>query len=174
MIPAEEDLNAAMFEGTTRRRHESGFTLLELLVVVVIIGIIAQIAVAAYADQIDRARVVAVATDLRTFETGFLLYQTDTGTFPADSHLDAPYHLPPGSDMERYLPVQRWVPTSPLGGNYNWEGPDYYPYAGISVFAPTAEASLFAMLDASIDDGNLGEGRFRITPNGRYTWIIDE
>ncbi len=174
MIPAEEDLNAAMFEGTTRRRHESGFTLLELLVVVAIIGIIAVIAVAAYADQIDKARVVAVATDLRTFETGFLLYQTDTGTFPADSHLDAPYHLPPGSDMERYLPVQRWVPTSPLGGNYNWEGPDYYPYAGISVFAPTAEASLFAMLDASIDDGNLGEGRFRITPNGRYTWIIDE
>ncbi len=174
MIPAEENLNAAMFEGTTRRRHEGGFTLLELLVVVVIIGIIAVIAVGAYADQIDKARVMAVATDLRTFEAGFLVYQTDTGTFPTDSHLEEPYHLPPGSDIERYLPVQRWVPTSPLGGNYNWEGPDYYPYAGISVFAPTAEASLFAMLDASIDDGNLGQGRFRITPNGRYTWIIDE
>lgn len=174
MIPAEEDLSAATFEGTTRRRHEGGFTLIELLVVVAIIGIIAAIAVAAYTDQIDKARVAAVAADLRTFETGFLSYQTDTGIYPADSHLDPPYHLPPGSGMERYVPVQRWAQTSPLGGNYNWEGPNNYPYAGISVFAPTAEASVFAMLDARVDDGNLGQGRFRITPNGRYTWILDE
>ena len=88
MIPAKEDLNAAMFEGTTRRRHESGFSLLELLVILTIIGIIAVIAVGAVTNQIDKARVVAVATDLRTFEAGFLLYHADTGTFPPDSHLD--------------------------------------------------------------------------------------
>ena len=155
-------------------RDEDGFTLIELLVVVAIIGIIAAIAVAAYTDQIDKARVAAVASDLRTFETGFLSYQTDTGIYPADSHLDPPYHLPPGSGMERYLPPQRWSQISPLGGYYNWEGPDSYPYAGISLFEPSAEASVFAMLDDKIDDGNLAQGRFRITPNGRYTLIIDE
>jgi len=167
-------MNAATLEDPTRRRHEGGFTLIELLVVVAIIGIIAAIAVAAFTEQLDKARVAAVASDLRTFETGFLAYQTDTGIYPADSHLDPPFHLPAGSGMERYLPAQRWAQTSPLGGNYNWEGPDNYPYAGISLFEPISDASVFAMLDDKIDDGDLGQGRLRITPNGRYTWIIDE
>jgi prepilin-type N-terminal cleavage/methylation domain-containing protein len=156
------------------RRRQGGFTLIELLVVVAVIGILASIAVAAYTEQLDKARIAAVANDLRTFETGFLSYQTDTGIFPADSHLDPPYHLPPGSSMENYLPAQRWAQTSPLGGNYNWEGPDSYPYAGISLFNATAAASVFAKLDEKIDDGNLAQGRFRITPNGRYTWILAE
>ena len=63
---------------------------------------------------------------------------------------------------------------TPFGGNYNWEGPDYYPYAGIAFFASTAPASVMVMLDQKIDDGDLSQGRFRITPNNRYTYIIDE
>ena len=161
-------------QGRSHERGQRGFTLIELLVVVAVIGLLASIAIAAYTDQIDKARVAAVASDLRTFETGFLSYQTDTGLFPADSHLDPPYHLPAGSNMERYVPARRWAQTSPLGGNYNWEGKDSYPYAGISVFNPSAAASVFAMLDEKIDDGNLAQGRFRITPNGRYTWILEE
>ena len=167
-------MNTRRHHRTTRQAADAGFTLIELLVVVAIIGIIAAIAVVAYADQIDKARVAAVASDLRTFETGFLSYSTDTSQFPSDSHLEAPYHLAPGSGMENYLPVDRWVQETPLGGNYNWEGPDNYPYAGISLYAATAPASVMAMLDEKIDDGDLSQGRFRITPNGRYTFIIDE
>ena len=152
----------------------AGFTLIELLVVVAIIGILAAIAVPLYMNYIDRARVSAVAGDLRTFETGFVSYAKDNGQFPPDSHLDPPFHLPPGAGMEHYLPARRWATESPLGGNYNWEGPNNYPYAGISLYAPSAPASVFAMLDETIDDGNFGTGRFRITPNNRYTYIIDE
>ncbi len=159
------------------RVHErscAGFTLLELLVVVAIIGILAAIGASVYINQIDRARVAAVAADLRTFENGFLSYAKDNSQFPPDSHLPAPYHLPPGTGMENYLPARRWAQDTPLGGNYNWEGPNSYPYAGISLFEPSAPASVFAMLDEKIDDGNLGQGRFRLTPNNRYTLIIDE
>jgi type IV pilus assembly protein PilA len=158
----------------SRKATSAGFTIIELLVVLVIIGIIAAIAVVAYANQLDKARVAAVASDLRTFETGFLSYSTDTSEFPPDSHLPPPYHLAPGTGMENYLPITRWVQETPLGGNYNWEGPDNYPYAGISLYNATASASVMAMLDEKIDDGNLGQGRFRITPNSRYTLIIDE
>ena len=72
------------------------------------------------------------------------------------------------------MPVRKWSAITPLGGNYNWGGPDYYPYAGISLFQPTAPASTFAVLDARFDDGDLTTGKFRITPNGRYTYILAE
>jgi prepilin-type N-terminal cleavage/methylation domain-containing protein len=154
--------------------HAQGFTLIELLVVVAIIGIIASIAVVAFQNAILDAKVTTVATDLRAFESGFVNYSTDQGDLPPDSHLDPPYHLPAGAGVEDYLPVQRWVSPTPLGGNYNWEGPDNYPYAGISFFGTTTLASTMAMLDEKIDDGNLSQGRFRVTPNGRYTYILEE
>ena len=159
---------------TKREERSDGFTLIELLVVMAIIAILASIAVAVYREQIDKARVAAVAADLRTFESGFISYASDHGDFPQDSHLQPPYHLPPGAGMEPYLPVERWATTTPLGGNYNWEGPDNYPYAGISIFNASAPASIMAMLDDKLDDGNLAQGRFRFTPNSRYTLIIDE
>jgi type IV pilus assembly protein PilA len=156
------------------RKTEGGFTLIELLVVVLVIGIIASIAVTAYTRQIDKARVAAVAADLNTFHTGFLSFAADNDQFPPDSHLQAPYHLPNGVGVENYLPVRRWADKTPLGGFYNWEGPDNYPYAGISLFETTAEPSILAMLDERIDDGDLSQGRFRITPNSRYTYILAE
>ena len=161
-------------ESAARRESQSGFTLIEILVVVLVIGIIASIAVTAYTRQIDKARVAATAGDLKTFHTGFLSYATDRNQFPPDSHLQAPYHLPNGAGVEPYLPVRRWAGETPLGGFYNWEGPNNYPYAGISLFEATAEPSVMAMLDERIDDGDLSTGIFRITPNSRYTYIIAE
>jgi type IV pilus assembly protein PilA len=162
-------------ERKTRHGNRSaGFTLVELLVVVAIIGIIAAIAITAYTNQIEKARVAAVASDFRTFESGFLSYASDHGTFPPDSHLQPPYHLPLGVGIEDYLPVEHWATTTPLGGNYNWEGPNNYPYAGFSIYQVTAPASTLAILDDKIDDGDLSQGRFRLTQNGRYTFIIEE
>jgi prepilin-type N-terminal cleavage/methylation domain-containing protein len=160
---------------TGRHRVQAGgFTLIELLVVVAIIGIIAAVAVVVFTETIVKARVSSIAADLKAFETGFLTYASDHGHLPPDSHLEAPYHLPPGAGMEDYLSAYRWSRGTPLGGDYNWEGPDNYPYAGISLYGTPAPVSTLALLDEKIDDGNLGQGRFRITPNNRYTFIIAE
>lgn len=155
-----------------RRGDQAGFTLIELLIAVAIIGIIAAVAVGVLRAQVDKAKVAAVAADLSTFETGFIAYATDTGELPPDTHLNGNYNLPAG--LEAYIPVHKWSQQTPLGGNYNWEGPDFYPYAGISWFQPTALPSTFAQLDAKFDDGDLGSGKFRLTGNGRYTYILDE
>jgi prepilin-type N-terminal cleavage/methylation domain-containing protein len=149
-----------------------GFTLIELLVVVAVLGIVSSLAVTVMRLQIEKAQIAALVSDFRTFEAGFVTYSSDTGNFPPDHHLDGVYNLPAG--VEDYIPVNRWAIETPLGGNYNWEGPDFYPYAAVSVFKPTAPASMFARVDATIDDGDLGSGKFRLGENGRYTFIVDE
>jgi type IV pilus assembly protein PilA len=38
----------------------------------------------------------------------------------------------------------------------------------------TAPLEDLRRLDSMLDDGDLSQGKFRQTPNGRYTYIIDE
>jgi general secretion pathway protein G len=64
--------------------HESGFTLLELLIVMTIIGILAAIAVPALRDSPQRAREAALREDLFTMRSTIDQYHGDKGHYPAD------------------------------------------------------------------------------------------
>ncbi|MEP6801018.1 MAG: prepilin-type N-terminal cleavage/methylation domain-containing protein [Acidobacteriota bacterium] len=63
---------------------ESGFTLLELLVVMTIIGILAAIAVPALRDSPQRAREATLKEDLFTLRSVIDQYHGDKGNYPAD------------------------------------------------------------------------------------------
>ena len=144
------------------------------LLTIAIIGFLAAIAIPKYITYRERSQILVMATDLKSFEKAFLTYNIMTGNFPNDCHLPLPDHLPPGAGMEDYLDATRWATSPFLGGNYNWEGPDNYAYAGISIFNTSATTQQLRILDSILDDGNLVQGKFRQTPNGRYTLIIDE
>ena len=70
--------------GRRREAGESGFTLLELLVVMTIIGILAAIAVPALRDSPQRAREATLRADLFTFRSVIDQYKGDKGNYPPD------------------------------------------------------------------------------------------
>ena len=148
--------------------NHCGFTLLELIVTTGTIATLLAIAITAYGEFRLRANVAVTATEIRVISTAFYAYMVEEGEFPEDSHRD----LPDG--MEDYLSEAIWDEETPMGGYYNWEGPDNYGYAGIAIFSPREPAEAFERLDGILDNGNLDTGRFRTTSNGRFTYIIEE
>ena len=64
--------------------HDSGFSLLELLVVMTIIGILAAIAVPALRDSPQRAREATLKEDLFTMRSVIDQYHGDKGAYPPD------------------------------------------------------------------------------------------
>src|SRR5690606_14678950 len=102
------------------RRH-SGFTVLELLVALSCVGILASIALPQISEYRERAQVAQTASELRGLATAFMAYATAHEDYPPDSHRE----LPPG--MDAYVSPHLWQEETPLGGFYNWEGPDGYP-----------------------------------------------
>lgn len=152
-----------------RKPGSRGFTLIELMIVVVIIALLASLAVTSYKHYVLRARLSETATQLGYFAREFNVWKQVNGRYPNDSHRI----LPPDAKGLAINEAQ-WLATTALGGNWNWEGPNGYPYAGISIDGATALEEEMMQFDAIIDNGNLASGKFRRTSNGRFTYILDE
>jgi type IV pilus assembly protein PilA len=141
------------------------------MIVVAIIGILAAIAIPKFTNLITKTRVANTVGDLKAFEKAFELYavqneEGDNRGYPDDTDLVLP------AGVEEYLKSSDFTKTTPLGGRYNWDGPSFYDYAGIAIQNPTAPESVLLQVDQKLDDGDLTAGRFRKTPNGRYTYVL--
>jgi len=81
-----------------RKATQSGFTLIEIMVVVVIIGILASVVVPRIMDNPDKARTAKAKNDIRALESAMDLYRLDNYTYPStDEGLDALITAPSSS-----------------------------------------------------------------------------
>jgi prepilin-type N-terminal cleavage/methylation domain-containing protein len=69
-------------QSTTPKKHQQGFTIVELLIVIVIIGILAAITVVAFNGTQARARDSARIAKIKSIAKAIELYNTDNGRYP--------------------------------------------------------------------------------------------
>ena len=68
-----------------RQLSKSGFTLIELMIVVVILGLLATIIMPRILNRPEQARRMKAKVEIRSIESALALFKTDTGRFPTTS-----------------------------------------------------------------------------------------
>ena len=106
-------------------KTRSGFTLIEILIVVVILGILGAVVVPNILSRPDTARVQAAQTDLRALSQTLEIYRLDNFQYPSseqglESLVDRPSGFPEPKNWnpEGYL---KKLPTDPWGSPYLYE-----------------------------------------------------
>ncbi|MCZ6710187.1 MAG: type II secretion system major pseudopilin GspG [Gammaproteobacteria bacterium] len=112
-------------QAVRRRSDASGFTLIEVLVVVVIIGILGAIIVPNLLGRPDQARVTAAQSDLRSLANALDIYRLDNLRYPStDQGLEALASKPGGLPEPRNYNPDGYIkklPTDPWGSEYVYE-----------------------------------------------------
>ncbi len=126
-MDSEEIEDAAMKTDeaeTARRRKSSGFTLIEIMVVIVILGILAGLIVPRIMGRPEEARRTKAALTLRSLDSALKLYKLDNGVYPTtEQGLEALIEKPETGTVPRnwreggYLDSNR-VPKDPWGNDY--------------------------------------------------------
>jgi general secretion pathway protein G len=109
-------------------RRESGFTLIEIMVVLVIIAIMTALIAPQIMGRVDEARVTAAKQDIRTLETALDFFQMENFRYPTtDMGLEALVKKPEDPAIRNwrtggYLRATT-VPKDPWGNEYHYMQP---------------------------------------------------
>ena len=109
-------------------RRESGFTLIEIMVVLTIIAIMTALIAPQIMGRVDEARVTAAKQDIRTLETALDFFQMENFRYPTtDMGLEALVKKPEDPAIRNwraggYLRATT-VPKDPWGNEYRYMQP---------------------------------------------------
>lgn len=120
----------------TSLRKNSGFTLLEIMLVVLIIGLLIGMGVQMMGNKVDQARVVRARADIVQFKTGLLMYQSGNRTLPTtEQGLKALLVKPDGArNWNQQLESANSL-IDPWGKEYQYVQPGVHNPKGYDVFS---------------------------------------
>lgn len=108
----------------TKKSKQTGFTLLEIIVVVTIIAILAAYIAPKIAGRTDDARVSKVRSDLQILESSLELYKLDNFSYPSnESGLKALVQAPEGAKNWRKGGYIKKLRKDPWGNDYLYQNP---------------------------------------------------
>jgi general secretion pathway protein G len=99
------------------RRTRTGFTLIEILIVVVILGILAAVVIPQFTNAADDASVASARTQLQTMRSQIELYRAQNGSYPTADGSVA------GSDADSNGAQDHWDDL--IAGNYMRSSPTW-------------------------------------------------
>ena len=118
----KQNMNKQASTGSYTRTRQSGFTLIEIMVVVIIIGLLATLIVPNIIGQQEKALEIKARADVRAISTQLSMYKLDNFSYPSTSQgLNALVTNPGKSTWRQYLDK---VPKDP------WQNPYQYAYPG--------------------------------------------
>jgi general secretion pathway protein G len=115
-------------------RSSSGFTLIELIVVVVIIGLLAGLVLPQFIRQEEKAKLKAARAQIELLATALDTFRLDVGRYPtSEEGLQALRQKPGGLERWDGPYLKKDIPLDPWGKSYNYKSPgDHGPYDIIS------------------------------------------
>lgn len=105
-------------------KSDSGFTLLELLVVMVIIGLLAGFVGPRYFSQVGKSEVKSAHAQLKALEQALDQYRLDIGHYPSTDQGLAALMVKPEQETKWGGPyLKKAVPLDPWGRAYSYKYP---------------------------------------------------
>lgn len=127
--------SATDFKAVSRQR-DGGYSMMEILIVLAIMAVIASLVGPSLFNQLDKSKITAAKTQIKTLESSLTTLRLEIGRFPTEaeglSMLVAPPSDPATRDVWRGPYLDDEIPLDPWGNAYRYAIPPS-TFEGMSV-----------------------------------------
>lgn len=153
----------------SKKNNASGFTVLEIMIIVVILSLLMSLGIVAY--QQNRIKVLAFrfGQDSRVFRNALEQCVAETGDYDLGASAGQL-----STTFEPYVRKAQWAAESPLGGHWMVQSNRDGIKLCLGLVGITASEKVLALADRLYDDGNIGSGDLIVQSPTEAFWIVEK